>query len=177
MKKLTIYRGKSTAPLKLACGDVMGDRGELTDENGVIMWIGDNMATVPSLKEPPGGKLAAGKWYGILGPRWNPTTNDWAGKVVIKYFLPKDRAVSAITDHTNLSDEEMILQSEIPNPNHMGLKIVQYPQGHDCGLEYGPVPDWNWSDGCTTVYNVAGDYSKLKACLKINEVIAVELVG
>jgi hypothetical protein len=174
MKTLTIRKHASTSPIVLANGDRMDAVAELHDDNSALYWQSSAVNTEPTVNYQ-GGSIAPQVCYGIKGRRWDDDSKGWNGRMVIKMFKPIGRLAESITDHTDLSDDEMTLPSCKPNPAHAGAMIIQYPQVHACGST-GTVPSWNWSEGCQTIYNAEGAADVFMAQIRINEVIKIVII-
>ena len=172
MKRIVIFRGKSQKPVKLPNGDKYDSRLVLMDgDHG--LFTTDQCNTDRSVRYPTGGTLSPGKYYGIMGYRYNAEQQAWTGKRIIKLFRTT-RQLYNITRHFDLTDSEQILPSTEPNPNHGGKPVIQYAQIHQGGSPADAKP-WDWSQGCITL--MGEEWLKLSAKITDNEILEVELVG
>jgi len=169
MKTLKIYRGQSTKNFTCTNGDTYDSTATLEDQfkfGPVGLWFSEYVNT-DSTQGYKGGKLAKGEYYGIVGYR-QPKEGAAQGKRVIKLFMP----VGAMpTRYDQLTVEMMTLLSEIKNPNHNNLPVIQYCQVHDGGQS------WDWSHGCLTIYRNSphNDWERLMTLLADNEIINIIL--
>lgn len=174
MKLIRFERGKSTKRYKCDNGDVYADTMTLYGENPATVLLHSEYANTVASHRYDGhsGRLAAGKYYGIVGNRWDTEHNDWTGKRVVKLFKHDPSVIARVHSHVDLGDEDMTLPSSIPNPNQGGASVVEYIQIHDGGT------NWSWSQACSTLLNSgpANDYILLMACLKDNEIVEVEYI-
>ncbi len=166
MKTLLINRGGALQAMELDNGDLYDSEAELIDDKGTELWKSEVVNTDSTIGYK-GGCLALGTYYGIVSYRHLKTGG--RGKRVIKLFeYPCHRKLEEIKGD-NLRHMELILRSDIPNPNHSNLYIITYVQIHEGG------DLWDWSHGCLTIWNGEGDYSKLMGLLKDDEIITVTL--
>lgn len=178
MKKILFEREKSTKRFTCDNGDVYADTMTLFGENPEVVLLHSEYANTIASKKYEGkcGRLAAGKYYGVVGNRWDTKTNDWTGKRVVKLFKHDPKVLDRVmkSGHTYLGDEDMELPSSQKNPNDTdgdAFDEIRYTQIHDGGT------NWSWSQGCSTLLNsgVSHDYTLLMACLKDNEIVEVEI--
>jgi hypothetical protein len=167
MKIIEIKRGKSPMKINLPNGDAYDSTLTIIDEGKEIFHT--DKVNTDATNNYNGGELAEGVYYGIVGYRWNPKSNKWDGKRIIKLFQNSVN-LKRIKDHTCLSVDDMTLPSKKPNPNHKNKKIIAYVQIHDGGW------DWDWSHGCITILNTSLDFNKMMSLLEDNEIVAVKLV-
>ena len=171
MKHLFIYRGQSSKNFKCTNGDIYDSAARLQDHarfGPVDIWHSEFVNT-DSTGGYKGGKLAKGEYYGIIGYRADK--DGIKGKRVIKLFTaPAEFDFSKITAN-DLTMQMMTLPSEIPNPNHSNLLVIQHVQVHDGGQS------WDFSHGCITVYRHSphDDWKRLMDNLADNETIKVIL--
>jgi hypothetical protein len=168
MKLLTVFRGQSKVNHKCTNGDVYDSSATLEKPaqfGPVDIWHSELVNTDSTIGYK-GGKLAKGNYNGIVG-------YSAKGKRVIKIFIAPD--LSKIKNYGDLTAEMMTLPSEIPNPNHSNMHIVQYVYVHE---------GYRTSDGshaCLTIYRyplgtaTVSDCDKLMELLEDNETINIKL--
>lgn len=160
MKTLIIIKGGSINPIHLANGDVYDSSCDLVDGKPIFH---SNYVNTDKTVGYAGGILSRGEYYGMKCYRAD-------GTPVIKYFSKKCD-LSKIKTDADIPVEMFTLPSDIPNPNHNGLLIITFVQGHAGGMT------WDWSHGCVTHLNTNGyhEFDKLMACLKDYEIINIIL--
>jgi len=172
VKHLFIYRGQSDKNFTCTNGDVYDSSATLEEParfGPVDIWHSEYVNT-DSTEGYKGGKLAKGEYYGIVGYR-QPKAGEDIGKRVIKIFQAPDGFDFTKITAADLTVTMMTLPSEIPNPNHSNLPVIQYVQVHDGGQS------WDFSHGCLTIYRNSPqeDWKRLMELLKDNEIIKINL--
>ncbi len=148
------------APFVLRNGDTYDSFLEIEDESAKIL------ASIPYVntdhtEKYQGGILAPGIYAGIVGARKN------GDKAVWLYNAAKDSA--KIRSIGNLTLEDTILPSLVPNPNRGSRKEMGWILIHRGGLT------WDYSHGCLTILDQYFD--EFQKHLKIGEKFHVELVA
>lgn len=162
-KVLVFHRGKSPNPFRCENGDVY-DSTAVLFRGFDMLYYGERWNT-DHTESYKGGRLAKGRYYGIVGPRAKD------GLLVIKLFRATADELAKIKTHADLTEAMMTLPSEIPNPNHGGKNDIGDVQVHKGGIT------WDWSHGCLTGLNSGGytEFDDLMKHLALNEIVNIFL--
>lgn len=158
-KKIIIERFGQPRPIELANGDRYDSTATIYSPDGIKLYKHPYVNTDPS-RGATGGILAEGQAIaGILGKRLSGQPAFW---------LYPARLLGRINDKSELTPDDTILKSLIPNPNHGGLY-----QGNWYMIHWGGR-NTDGSRGCITLHPYHGQ--RFFTFFSPGESVIVELI-
>lgn len=159
MNHIKIFRKGLLEPFFLENGDAYDSYITIEDESGKLIERIPFVNT-DHTQNYKGGILSPGEYSGVAGKRKNGDKAVW--------LFRTERDPVTITSPSKLFRSEVLLPSEVGNPNHGGKKQMQWILIHRGGL------NWDWSHGCSTV--LSHYFDLFQKHIKVGEKFRVTLI-